>query len=304
MGEGQPMQIAPRTLAFAAMVLAVLIYGGQFAFVRWGLQSGFTAYDMTALRFLFAGAVMLPFFVSRGITTCAGLGWKRGLILTLTGGATLTILSNIGLIYAPAAHASSIQPGIVAVSATGLAAFGARTRVPAGAMMGFAIVLAGLAAIALAGSGGREGPMVIVGDLIFVVCGLGWGIFTWLCGRWQVPSVTGAAVVSVVSAAAFLPVYVLALEPGLGKAPWGAILFHGINLGWLGVALGLLLWTYGTRTLGVAVAARFPPMIPVLGTLIGIPVLGEVPSPLAATGVAAIVAGLLIAAAAGTGRRS
>jgi drug/metabolite transporter (DMT)-like permease len=37
-------------------------------------------------------------------------------------------------------------------------------------------------------------------------------------------------------------------------------------------------------------------MIPVLGTLIGIPVLGEVPGPLAASGVAAIVAGLLVVA--------
>lgn len=298
------MQIAPRSLALLAMGLAVLIYGGQFVSVRWGLQSGLSAYDMAALRFLFAGAVMLPFFIRLGPVTCAGLGWKRGLALTMTGGATLTVMSNIGLLYAPAAHASAIQPGIVAVSATSLAYLGSRTRMPPWAMVGFAIVMAGLAAIAIAGSSGREGPMVIVGDLIFVVCGLGWGIFTWLCGRWQVPSVTGAAVVSVLSAAAFLPIYWLALSPGLGQAWWGVILFHGINQGFLNVALGLLLWTYGTRTLGVALAARFPPMIPVLGTLIGIPVLGEVPSPLAGLGVAGIVAGLLIAAAAGTGRRS
>ncbi|KAF0121300.1 MAG: DMT family permease [Xanthobacteraceae bacterium] len=135
-----------------------------------------------------------------------------------------------------------------------------------------------------------------------MVCGAGWGVFTWLCGRWQVPSVVGAAIVSTLSAAVYLPVYFAFLEPGLHGVAWPVIAFHGVNQGILNIAIGLLLWTYGTRTLGVATAARFPPMIPVLGTLIGIPALGEIPSPLAAAGVAAIVCGLLVAAVAGTGR--
>lgn len=293
----------PSKLALAAMFLAVAIYGGQFVSVRWGLQSGLSAYDMAALRFIFAGAVMLPFFVRAGIGNCAGLGWGRGIALVLTGGVPLTVLSNVGLIFAPAAHASAIQPGMVAVTATVLAYLGMRVRLPFWAAVGFAIVLSGLAAIAVAGSTGREGGMTILGDALFVVCGLGWGTFTWLCGRWQVPSVTGAAVVSVLSAIAFLPFYFLFLDPGLAQVPWPIIAFHGINQGILNVAIGLLMWTYGARTLGIALAARFPPMIPVLGTLIGIPALGEVPSPLAALGVAGIVVGLLVATVAGTGRR-
>lgn len=296
--------LPPRTLALAAMALAVTIYGGQFVSVRWGLQQGLSAYDMAALRFIFAGAVMAPFFLRAGVMGCAGLGWRKGLILGITGGVPLTVISNIGLNYAPAAHASAIQPGMVAVTATTLAYLGMRARIPAGAAIGFAIVLSGLAAIAIAGSTGLQGAMTLFGDALFVLCGIGWGIFTWLCGRWMVPSVTGAAVVSVLSAATFLPAYVLWLSPGLGAVSWPIILFHGINQGILNIAIGLLLWTYGTRTLGVALAARFPPMIPVLGTLIGIPALGEVPSPLAAAGVAAIVTGLLVAAIAGTGRAS
>jgi drug/metabolite transporter (DMT)-like permease len=296
-------QSAPSKLALAAMFAAVSIYGGQFVSVRWGLLSGLSPYDMAALRFIFAGAIMLPFFLRAGVADCAGMGWKKGLALAVTGGVPLTILSNIGLMFAPAAHASAIQPGTVAVTATLLAYLGMRARVPFWAAIGFAIVLSGLGSVAIAGSTGQEGGLTILGDAIFVLCGLGWGIFTWLCGRWQVPSVTGASIVSVLSAAAFLPVYALFLQPGLASVPWPIIAFHGINQGILNVAIGLLLWTYGTRTLGVALAARFPPMIPVLGTLIGIPVLGEIPSPLAGFGVAGIVVGLLIAAAAGTGRK-
>lgn len=287
--------LSPRTLAMIAMAAAVSIYGGQFVSVRFGLASHLSAYDIAALRFIFAGAVMLPFFIRAGVADCAGLGWGRGIALALTGGVPLTVLSNIGLIYSPAAHASAIQPGMVAVTATTLAYIGLRARVPGGVLLGFAVVLSGLVAIAVAGSTGAEGASTLAGDLIFMVAGFGWGIFTWLCGRWQVPSITGAAVVSVLSTL-YLPAYVLWLNPGLSTAPWGVIAFHGINQGIMNIVIGLLLWTYGTRTLGVATAARFPPMIPVLGTLIGIPVLGEIPSPLAAAGVVAIVAGLLIAA--------
>ncbi|MFN3853461.1 MAG: DMT family transporter [Phreatobacter sp.] len=289
---------SPRTLALLAMALAVSIYGGQFVSVRWGLHGGLSAYDLAASRFILAGAVMAPFLVRVGLADLGGLGWRKGLVLAVCGGAPLTVLSNIGLGFAPAAHASAIQPGVVAVLATTLAYLTAGQRIPAGAVIGFAIALGGLAAIAVAGSAGEAGELTWLGDAIFVVCGAGWGVFTWLCGRWQVPSVLGAAIVSTLSAAAFLPIYFIALEPRLFAAPWPIIAFHGINQGLLNVALGLLLWTYGTRTLGVAVAARFPPTIPVLGTLIGIPVLGEVPGPLATSGVAAIVAGLLVVATA------
>lgn len=295
-------RLSPRTLALIAMFSAVSIYGGQFVSVRWGLHGGLSAYDLAAARFIFAGAVMAPFLVRAGLADLGGLGWRKGLILAVCGGAPLTVLSNIGLGYAPAAHASAIQPGVVAVLATTLAYLTVGQRIPTGAVIGFAIALGGLAAIAVAGSAGEAGDLTLLGDVIFVFCGAGWGIFTWLCGRWQVPSVLGAAIVSTLSAAAFLPIYFTVLEPQLFAAPWPIIAFHGINQGILNVALGLLLWTYGTRTLGVAVAARFPPMIPVLGTLIGIPVLGEVPGPLAAAGVAAIVAGLLVVAATGQRR--
>ena len=304
MGEVSPAMPtqSPRPLALAAMAAAVTIYGGQFVSVRFGLATNLSAYDLAALRFIFAGAVMLPFFIRGGVRTCAGLGWGRGLALVVTGGFPLTVLSNIGLIYAPAAHASAIQPGVVAVTATLLGYFAAGLRVPGYVLAGFAVVLSGLAAIAIAGSTGTAGGGTLIGDLAFVIAGLGWGTFTWLCARWQVPSVTGAAVVSVLSMI-YLPFYALWLDPGLTRAPFGAVVLHGINQGILNVALGLLLWTYGTRTLGVVTAARFPPMIPVLGTLIGIPVLGEIPSPLAAAGVVGIVAGLLIAASGGSLRR-
>jgi drug/metabolite transporter (DMT)-like permease len=75
------------------------------------------------------------------------------------------------------------------------------------------------------------------------------------------------------------------------------VVLHALNQGLLNLILGLWLWGSAVRTLGAAEAQRFPPLIPVVGTLLAIPVLGEWPGPLQAAGVALIVGGLAVASA-------
>jgi drug/metabolite transporter (DMT)-like permease len=53
---------------------------------------------------------------------------------------------------------------------------------------------------------------------------------------------------------------------------------------------------YAVRQLGSQLAALFSPLIPVLTTLLAVPMLGEVPSALQLFGVAAVVGGMLSAA--------
>ena len=59
--------------------------------------------------------------------------------------------------------------------------------------------------------------------------------------------------------------------------------------------LGLWLWSLAARALGPALAGRFPPTIPVIGTLLAIPVLGEIPTGLQVAGIGLIISGLFIA---------
>jgi len=289
--------LTPRALSFTAMFAAVLIYGGQFPFVRLGLASGLTPYDLGALRFIVAGVVMVPVFVALGVRDCAGLGWTRGIVLFLTGGLPLAVISNAGLQWAPAAHGSAIQPGTVAVTATLLGYLAHGMAVPGRVILGLSVVLSGLGLVALSGVQGETGPYVLLGDALFVGCGLAWGGFTYLCARWKVAPLAGTAVVSILSVAC-LPAYFAWFSPRLMDLPFGVIAFHGIYQGLLNIVIGLVLWTYGARGLGATTAARFPPLIPVLGTFMAIPVLGEVPSPMTLLGIAAIVVGLLYASSA------
>ncbi|HEY8565273.1 MAG TPA: DMT family transporter [Beijerinckiaceae bacterium] len=283
-----------RSLAVAAMLGAVLIYGATFPFSRHATQHGLTPHDLTALRFLVAGLLLLPLFVRAGWRNCAGIGWGRGALIAASSGVPMVFLMNTGLSLAPAAHGASIQPGTVTViGAVGsMILFGARPS-PA-IVVGIAVVLSGLACIGLAGTV-TGSSTVVLGDLCFLAAGSLWGLYPLLLQRWAVPPLVATAIVAVLSLA-YLPLYALWLEPRILTADTAFVLAHGFNQGVLNVIAGLWLWGYAVRVLGAAVAQRFPPLIPVIGTMLSIPILGEWPGALQSIGVAGIVLGLLLAA--------
>ena len=63
---------------------------------------------------------------------------------------------------------------------------------------------------------------------------------------------------------------------------------HGFNQGVLNVIVGLWVWGWAAHVLGPSVVGRFPPLIPVTGTLLATPVLGEIPSSLQLAGIVLI----------------
>jgi drug/metabolite transporter (DMT)-like permease len=289
------MALSSRHLAALAMLGAVTIYGTNFAISRHAVLNGLTPNDMTALRFAFSGVVLLPFLLRWGLRNCAGIGWGRGIVLTISSGLPMTLLMLNGLALAPAAHGSAIAPGTVTVIGAigGYLLFGA--RLSRAAILGIGIVLAGLFLIGLAGttSGARD---VILGDLCFLGVGLIWGGYPLLLQLWRVDPLRATAVLAVLSMFAFWPWYLVFGDSQLLAVPIWVVALHGINQGILNVIVGLWLWGWAVKKVGAAGAGRFPPLIPVIGTLSAIPLLGELPGPLQWMGIALIVSGLVISA--------
>ena len=287
------MVLSERHLALLAMVAAMTIYGTNFSISRYGILNGLTPNDMTALRFSFAGLALLPLFLKAGIRDCAGIGWGRGIVLTIMSGLPMTLLMMQGLQWSPAAHGSAIGPGTVTVigAVGGYFLFGIKpTR---NTVIGIAIVLAGLAliGIAVSSSGARN---VLLGDLCFLGVGLVWGGYPLILQYWKVDALRATAVLSVLSMVMFLPYYFATSASHLTTIPVGTLLLHGINQGILNVVIGLWLWGWAVAKIGVSIAGRFPPLIPVIGAVTAIPMLGEWPSAIQWGGIALIVAGLVI----------
>jgi len=280
-------------LAYLAMIGAVLIFGANFAISRHGLQNGLTPNDMLLLRFLVAGIVLLPLVLKAGLKDACGIGWGRGLVLTVMSGLPMSTFMMVGLKYAPAAHGATIAPGTVTTIGAlgGWLLFGAKpTRALA---IGIAIVLCGLALIGFSGTKSPL-PHTTFGDLCFLGVGLFWGGYPLLLQLWKIDGLLAVALLSVLSAVLVIPVYFLTGGGTIATAPLSAILIHGINQGILNVVIGLWLWAYAVKTVGVSSAGRFPPLIPVIGTICAIPLLGEWPVPLQWAGVGLICTGLFI----------
>ena len=100
-----------RRLGILAMLGAVAIYGANFGISRHALLNGLTPDDLVALRYGIAGTLLLPVFIRRGIADCAGIGWRRGIVLAIMSGVPMALLMTTGLAMAPASHAAAIGPG-------------------------------------------------------------------------------------------------------------------------------------------------------------------------------------------------
>jgi drug/metabolite transporter (DMT)-like permease len=292
------IQVTPRLrlLASLAMLGAVLIYGTNFVFSRHAALNGFTPYDLAALRFGGAGLLLLPFFLrAGGFSTGAGIGWGRALLLVVMSGAPMSLFQMIGLSLAPAAHGATIGPGIVSLMSVigGMLLFGAVLTRQAG--IGLGVVVIGLISFALASgfSGTRE---IILGDLSFLMMALIWGCYPLALQQWKVDALTATAVLSVLSLILYLPVYWLWLPSNLANIPLPVVLLHGFNQAVVNMIIGLWLWGWAARTIGASDSGKFPPLIPVIGTVVAIPVLGEWPGPLQGAAIAMIVTGLLVMA--------
>ena len=281
-------------LAVAAGVGAALLYAGQFVVSRWSFQRTLTPWDLAAIRFVVAGSLLLPIVLRHGLRDAAGLGWGRAVVLATLAGAPYTLLMFAGLTLAPAAHGALIITGGTPVVSTAVTWiwFGARPS-PA-RLAGIALIVGGLVLVSGSGLAGAGGARVWLGDLTFAAPTVMWGCFTVLARQWRVEPARGTAVVWVL-ALAYVPVYLLVFGPRALDAPAREVIFQGVYQG-LGVAIGaLMLYAFAIRVLGAPVASLFMPLVPILGMLLAIPVLREIPSPAQIAGLAGVSVGMALA---------
>lgn len=281
-------------LATLAMLGAVVIFGANFAISRYATKHGLTAEDLVALRFGTAVLLLLPLFVRRGVATCAGIGWSRGVALAFTSGAPMNLLMTTGLTYAPAAHGAALGPGTVTVVGVVYSIVISRIVPPVLTRVGLALVLAGLVAVALAGAASGSAN-VVFGDLCFFLTGLLWGFYPVLTHRWRIDPMIGAAVCAVLSLP-YVAGYFAFGHPNLLRADLSLVLGQALFQGVINTIVGLWLWGSAITVVGMSRTQLYPPLIPVVGALMAVPIIGEVPGPIQTIGVVLIVSGLGLSA--------
>jgi drug/metabolite transporter (DMT)-like permease len=267
----------------------------SFAAARAGILGGLLAVDMIFARFIVAGLIMLPVMIRFGVRDLAGLGWRRALVLSLLGGAPFALLQTGGYGFAPLAHGAVIAPSTVTIVSTVGAALFLRERLGRDHLVGAAVVLGGILLIGWDGLAQPSGERAWLGDLMFFASSLLWAGFTLLLRHWRVPALRATAVVSVLSFAITTPAYLGTMGMAhLAALPLGLLAFQGMVQGGVQGALTMVAYSQAVMLLGVSRAVLFPAIVPAVSVLIGIPIVGELPSMLQVAGLGLVTLGLFI----------
>lgn len=277
-------------------LLAAAIWASYSVLARLGVKAGLSPADMSLLRFAPGALLTLPLLWRWGWHDLAGIGWGRGLLLTLLAGPGFSLLFMTGFSLAPLAHGAVIAPSFQMLAGLGLSAWLARQPLTRESLFGAACVLLGLLFMGGDSLLHGEGRATLLGDALFAAAGLCWGLFGTLSRRWQVDPLRVTVVVVVLSFMLFAPPYLALADLGrLANAGVGMLTLQLLAQG-LGAGLvAVLAYSRAAALLGSGRAAFFGALVPGAASLLAIPVLGEVPTTLQVLGIVSVVSGLLIA---------
>lgn len=287
-------QSRDRAMAFAGALFAAVIFGGNFVVGRHGVNAGLEPADIVAARYAMAGTIFAPMLLSHGIRDLGGVGWGRGAALAALIGAPYAYCLMRGLQMAPAVHGVVLHPGLTTVFGVLFSWIALGERLGRGAIIGIPTAFVGLILLA-----GRDfwsgGSLVWVGDLLFAVAAIWYGLFSVLMRRWQVPSALSVEIICVLSAIMWLPAYaIFGRHQHLLDVPLKEVAYQAVYQGALANGLAVFLFSHAINTIGPSRTVIFASLVPVFGTLLAIALLGEELSALQGIGIAGVCVGLLL----------
>jgi drug/metabolite transporter (DMT)-like permease len=254
---------------------AVGIWAGNIVVAGLGLRSSLTPWDISAIRFGVAGLLLVPYLLREGLASDR-LGWI-GLVALVLGGAPTVLLANSGLLFAPAAHAGALFPGVMPLMVAILAAVILKEAFTPQKRVGFALIVTGVVGIVW-GTGGIIGSRQNIGHLLFLGSALAWACYTVAMRRARLDGLHAAAISAVGSLLLYLPPYVFVARASLFEASLGAITLQALVQGLLTAIVSYLLYGRAVGILGASSGAAFAALCPAMTALMAIPILGEWPS--------------------------
>jgi len=280
-----------RVLGFTACALAGSLWGCGFFFGKIALAEMSVGY-MVLYRFLFGLVVLLPLLVTHR-PRLDRKEWGLLLLASFLGVPVQFMIQFYGLSLTTVSHAALMigtMPVFLAVGAT----IFAHERMDKVGWMALAGSTCGAALIALSGKHGHAGEASLTGDLL-VVASLGIALF-WLLINKSLMERNSHIVVTAYGLLLGTMMLVVWVPLRYGAPPvahvstkaWLALAASGV----LCTAATTLLWNWGMTQVPASQAGVLLNMEPLMGSLLGVFVLGEHLGPGAWVG-----GGLILAAA-------
>lgn len=279
---------------------AVSIWSAWMAITRLGVKTSLTALDITMLRFLVAGLLLLPVVVKKGLAFDRLGGF--GLLVLISGaGAPYALVAASGLVYAPAAHAGTLIPGAMPLFVAVILALLLKERFSVQKKLGYGLIFSGLLSVvgysALIAEDGY-----LLGHLLFVLAAFMWACYTYVLRRSGLEPLHATAILALGSLLMLAPFYLWYSGLAFTKAPIEELVAHALFQGVLSTMVALYFYAKAVSILGTARGASFAALVPGFAALFAIPILGEWPSLIDWLGIAAVTLGVYLAGGGGLPR--
>lgn len=269
------MPLATQTRSMLLLLLTMAVWGSTFVVTK-DLVALWPPFTLALVRVSLGALVLLPLAVSRH-RRGDHLPWPTLWLMGLIGVALYYLTFNLAMVYVSASQGALVQASIPAMTAL-VAVVWLRERASAMRWLGIALSVSGVLIVfsGSVGNGGGESPLF--GNFLMFASVVCWALYTALAKR-----VAGfdslVITVAVMGTGALLLVPVAGYEivtsdQALAPLPprgWLGILY----LGAMASGLAYVLYNASLRHLDASAVGVYTNLIPVVGVLTGVIVLGE-----------------------------
>lgn len=261
-----------RTQGYLFVFITMCIWGGFTIFSRLNLHWHVSAWDLVAMRFAIAFIILMPILIYK--KDLAFLWHPRPVILALTGGLAYCLTVYTAFLHAPAAHAAIFLNGCIPLCTAVSAYLLFRQPFDKHTWLSLVIMLSALALMSYLMLQNQASAFG-VGDILFFLSAVWWGIFTVLLKQWQLSAWHSMVSVAIWSAIIYLPIYVLFIPKHFQEVEPLHLLVQGLFHGVLVVIVATLTYVAAIERLGAFKTGSIVTLAPFIAAVAAVPLLKE-----------------------------
>ena len=265
-----------RTQGYLFVCITMCIWGGFTILSRLNLHWHVSAWDLVAMRFAIAFIILMPVLVYN--KDLAFLWHPRPIILALTGGLAYCLTVYTAFLHAPAAHAAIFLNGCIPLCTAVAAYLLFKQPFDKHTWLSLSIMLSALALMSYLMLH-EQASAFGIGDILFFLSAVWWGIFTVLLKQWKLSAWHSMASVAIWSALIYLPIYILFIPKHFQEAEPVHLLIQGVFHGVLVVIIATLTYVAAIERLGAFKTGSIVTLAPFIAAVIAVPLLNEPLSP-------------------------
>ena len=265
-----------RTQGYLFVCITMCIWGGFTILSRLNLHWHVSAWDLVAMRFAIAFIILMPVLVYK--KDLAFLWHPRPIILALTGGLAYCLTVYTAFLQAPAAHAAIFLNGCIPLCTAVAAYLLFKQPFDKHTWLSLSMMLSALALMSYLMLH-EQASAFGLGDILFFLSAVWWGIFTVLLKQWKLSAWHSMASVAIWSALIYLPIYILFIPKHFQEAEPVHLLVQGVFHGVLVVIIATLTYVAAIERLGAFKTGSIVTLAPFIAAIIAVPLLNEPLSP-------------------------